>query len=107
MDVVNRQPQSTNVHRTTDWTTGVCECFDDMPVCLLGTFVPCVLACIISKQYGECLCLPCLPGTLMSLRTGIRERHHVQGSIVEDWFMLCCIPHCALCQMSRELKIRQ
>lgn len=79
----------------------------DMPVCLCGTFAPLCLACRISDDFGECCCTPYLPGGLHSLRTGMRERYRIQGSVGKDWAALTfCLP-CALCQMARELKIRE
>lgn len=45
---------------------------------LCGTFAPLCLACRISDDFGECCCAPYLPGGLHSLRTGMRERYHIQ-----------------------------
>ncbi|XP_017721905.1 PREDICTED: cornifelin, partial [Rhinopithecus bieti] len=74
---------------------------------LCGTFAPLCLACRISDDFGECCCAPYLPGGLHSIRTGMRERYHIQGSVGHDWAALTfCLP-CALCQMARELKIRE
>eukprot|EP00073_Rattus_norvegicus_P033527 XP_008757182.1 PREDICTED: cornifelin isoform X1 [Rattus norvegicus] len=107
---VTSQPQCTNTCYQTqlsDWHTGLTDCCNDMPVCLCGTFAPLCLACRISDDFGECCCAPYLPGGLHSLRTGMRERYHIQGSVGHDWAALTfCLP-CALCQMARELKIRE
>lgn len=48
------------------------------PPGLCGTFAPLCLACRISDDFGECCCAPYLPGGLHSLRTGMRERYHIQ-----------------------------
>ncbi|PIO11793.1 hypothetical protein AB205_0047710, partial [Aquarana catesbeiana] len=102
---------------------------------LCGTFVPCILACKIASDYGECCCLPILGGATLAMRTGIRERYHIpvrvrlsirhkvissvftikifssvfflQGSICNDWVRLVFCGPCALCQMARELKARK
>ncbi|XP_017509755.1 cornifelin isoform X2 [Manis javanica] len=106
---VTSQPQcasSSYQTQLSDWHTGLTDCCNDMPVCLCGTFAPLCLACRISDDFGECCCTPYLLGGLNSLRTGMRERYHIQGSIPHDWAALTfCLP-CALCQMARELKIR-
>ncbi|XP_010357081.1 cornifelin isoform X1 [Rhinopithecus roxellana] len=108
---VTSQPQctTTSCYQTqlSDWHTGLTDCCNDMPVCLCGTFAPLCLACRISDDFGECCCAPYLPGGLHSIRTGMRERYHIQGSVGHDWAALTfCLP-CALCQMARELKIRE
>ncbi|XP_011229016.2 cornifelin isoform X1 [Ailuropoda melanoleuca] len=107
---VTSQPQcASSCYQTqlSDWHTGLTDCCNDMPVCLCGTFAPLCLACRISDDFGECCCAPYLPGGLHSLRTGMRERYHIQGSVGHDWAALTfCLP-CALCQMARELKIRE
>uniref|UniRef100_A0A8C3FEW8 PLAC8-like protein 1 n=3 Tax=Emydidae TaxID=8476 RepID=A0A8C3FEW8_CHRPI len=51
--------------------------------------------------------LPCLPGTLLALRTGVRERYHIEGSICDDWLVMACCGPCGLCQLSRELSHRK
>ncbi|XP_077624292.1 cornifelin isoform X1 [Crocuta crocuta] len=107
---VTSQPQcASSCYQTqlSDWHTGLTDCCNDMPVCLCGTFAPLCLACRISDDFGECCCAPYLPGGLNSLRTGMRERYRIQGSVGHDWAALTfCLP-CALCQMARELKIRE
>ncbi|XP_013844050.1 cornifelin isoform X2 [Sus scrofa] len=107
---VTSQPQcASGCYQTqlSDWHTGLTDCCNDMPICLCGTFAPLCLACRISDDFGECCCAPYLPGGLHSLRTGMRERYHIQGSVGHDWAALTfCLP-CALCQMARELKIRE
>ncbi|XP_036598901.1 cornifelin [Trichosurus vulpecula] len=107
---VTSQPQSQSTCYQTqqsDWHTELTDCCNDMPVCLCGTFAPLCLACRIADDFGECCCAPYLPGGLHSIRTGMRERYHILGSVGNDWAALTfCLP-CALCQMARELKIRQ
>nr|XP_032833193.1 cornifelin-like [Petromyzon marinus] len=62
------------------------------------------LNCRMAKDFGECFCLPILPGSSMALRTAIRERYHIQGSICDDCVMLTFCFCCATCQMAREIK---
>ncbi|RXM93113.1 Leucine--tRNA ligase, cytoplasmic [Acipenser ruthenus] len=73
---------------------------------LVGTMCPACLELNLSHQYGECLCLPLLPGSTFALRVGIREKYKIRGSVCEDWTAVyCCWPF-AVCQMVRELKTR-
>uniref|UniRef100_A0A9L0JG34 Cornifelin n=1 Tax=Equus asinus TaxID=9793 RepID=A0A9L0JG34_EQUAS len=78
---VTSQPQcasSSYQTQLSDWHTGLTDCCNDMPICLCGTFAPLCLACRISDDFGECCCAPYLPGGLHSIRTGMRERYHIQ-----------------------------
>ncbi|XP_061432891.1 cornifelin-like [Lethenteron reissneri] len=97
--------QKTHAVQKMQWSTGICDCCSDMNVCLCGTFCMLCLHCLMAKDFGECICLPILPGSSVALRTAIRERYHIQGSICEDCavhiFCFCCIS----CQMAREIKL--
>ncbi|XP_075696396.1 cornifelin homolog B-like [Rhinoderma darwinii] len=109
---VNAQPQVVQVFTNSkplasQWTSDVNDCFNDMGVCLCGTFcVPC-LACRVASDYGECCCLPIVGGAVLALRTGLRERHHIPGTICNDCVCLTFCGPCTLCQMARELKARK
>ncbi|NP_001086327.1 cornifelin homolog B [Xenopus laevis] len=106
---VSAQPQGVQGYMSSNssqWNSDVFDCCEDMGTCLCGTFVPCILACKVSKDYGECCCLPCLFGSVLAVRTGIRERYHIEGSICNDWVCLSFCAPCTLCQMARELKAR-
>ncbi|XP_077192857.1 cornifelin [Paroedura picta] len=108
--IIDAQPQPMGNNYTFSsqgaWSSDLCDCCTDMGVCLCATFVPCILACRVSEQAGEFFCLPCLPGTLIALRTGVREKYHIEGSICDDWMVMSCCPLCGLCQLSRELSNR-
>ncbi|KAM8927520.1 cornifelin homolog isoform 2-T2 [Pelodytes ibericus] len=93
--------------KSTEWDSGICDCCKDSGICLCGAFVPCILACRVAKDFGECCCLPCLFGTSIALRTGIRERYHIKGTICDDCVYLTFCPCCTMCQMARELKLRK
>uniref|UniRef100_A0A669F022 Cornifelin n=1 Tax=Oreochromis niloticus TaxID=8128 RepID=A0A669F022_ORENI len=88
---------------SSEWNTNACDCCED---CLCGTFVPCILACKVAQDSDESCCLACLPGALIALRTSIRNRYNIGGSVCDDWLVMACIPACGLCQMAREQKIR-
>ncbi|XP_057216699.1 PLAC8-like protein 1 isoform X2 [Triplophysa rosa] len=89
-----------------DWTTGLFDVCGDTSTFLMGAFLPCCLDLSLAHQYGECLCLPLLPGSTFAMRVGIRERFKIRGSVCEDWTAVCCCYPLALCQMIREMKKR-
>ncbi|XP_063798706.1 cornifelin homolog B-like isoform X1 [Pseudophryne corroboree] len=106
---VSMQPQVVQVYTTTtdskgQWSSNISDFFDDVGICLCGAFVPCFLACKVASDYGECCCLPVVGGALLAMRTGIRERHHIPGTICNDCVCLTFCGPCTLCQMARELK---
>ncbi|XP_078236110.1 cornifelin homolog B-like [Pogona vitticeps] len=86
-----------------DWKTALFDCCADKHICACGV-VPCFLACKVGVQYGECCCVPLLPGALLAMRTGLREQLRIQGCVFGDWVAFCFCCPCALCQMARELK---
>ncbi|KAI2662815.1 hypothetical protein H4Q32_001766 [Labeo rohita] len=73
------------------------------------------LMCKTSEDFGECLCLPlleiCFGGIMhpitLAMRSSMRERFHIKGSIQNDCCMATCCPACVWCQMARELKARR
>ncbi|XP_004076281.1 PLAC8-like protein 1 [Oryzias latipes] len=89
-----------------NWSTGLFNIWGDKTTCLLGALVPCCLDLSLAHQYGECLCLPLLPGSTFAIRVGIRERYKIQGSVCEDWTAVYCCYPLAVCQMIREMKQR-
>ncbi|XP_041864898.1 cornifelin homolog A isoform X2 [Melanotaenia boesemani] len=89
-----------------DWSTGLFDVCGDKTTCILGALVPCCLDLSLAHQFGECLCMPLLPGSTFAIRVGIRERYKIRGSVCEDWTtVFCCYP-LAVCQMIREMKRR-
>ncbi|KAF1388157.1 hypothetical protein PFLUV_G00087300 [Perca fluviatilis] len=78
----------------------------DCGICLCATFVPCILGCKVAQDNGDSYCLPFLPGTMIALRTSIRSKYHIDGSVCDDWVIMACLPLCGLCQMAREQKRR-
>ncbi|KAL8219705.1 UNVERIFIED_CONTAM: hypothetical protein K2H54_031516 [Gekko kuhli] len=86
------------------WKTDLLDCCADKKICLCGIFLPCLLACKVGMEYGECCCVLFLPGALVAMRTGLREQLRIKGCVCCDWVAFCCCCPCALCQMARELK---
>ncbi|KAM6910098.1 cornifelin homolog [Xenentodon cancila] len=110
-NVVNSQPATVTQYtvsssRLSDWSTNVWDCCDDCGICLCGTFVPCILGCKVAQDNGDSCCLPFLPGAMIALRTSVRSKYNIGGSVCDDWVIMACLPHCGLCQMAREQKMR-
>ncbi|XP_026571192.1 cornifelin [Pseudonaja textilis] len=105
--IIDGQPQpagtSYSFNSQGSWNSDLCDCCSDMGICLCAAFVPCILACRVAEQAGETCCLPFLPGSMIALRTGVRGKYRIQGSICDDWMVMSCCPLCGLCQMAREL----
>jgi len=100
-----------------EWSTGLCDCFDDMGICCFTWCCPCI-------QYGQnyekvhndgcCMqgtlfyCLMCCGMTCCihsGLRSDIRQRHNLPegcGDCLTTW----CCGGLAICQEARELKRR-
>uniref|UniRef100_A0A667Z9I6 Plac8 onzin related protein 6 n=1 Tax=Myripristis murdjan TaxID=586833 RepID=A0A667Z9I6_9TELE len=93
--------------KTQMWSSSLFSCCDDMGC--FGLWCPCCLACQVTSDFGECLCLPLLdgltggmiPAATMALRSTLRERYHIQVHIRR------LVSLCAWCQMARELKLRR
>ncbi|XP_074466463.1 cornifelin homolog B-like [Sebastes fasciatus] len=106
---VTRQPQALSGYET-DWSSGICDCCDDMSECCCAFWCCPCFACRTSKRHGQCLCLPlldvcgCICPITMSMRVSVRQRYGIKGSLLRD--CVCsnfCLP-CVWCQMSREMK---
>ncbi|KAL6109220.1 cornifelin homolog [Pungitius pungitius] len=111
-NVISSQPQISVTQYTvsnaqSDWSSNVCDCCDDCGICLCATFIPCILGCKVAQDNGDSCCLPFLPGAMIALRTSIRGRYHIEGSVCDDWVIMACLPLCGLCQMAREQKRRR
>ncbi|KAM3857829.1 cornifelin homolog [Diretmus argenteus] len=107
MAVVTVQPgMFSSGLKTERWSSGLFSCCEDMGICCCGFWCPCVLACQLSSDFGECFCMPLLPVTA-AFRSSMRERYRIQGFMFDD----CCIAYycyaCVWCQMAREMKLRK
>ncbi|KAF8017296.1 hypothetical protein BT93_H2475 [Corymbia citriodora subsp. variegata] len=104
-----------------EWTTDLCDCFDDPSNCLITCFFPCVTfgqnAEIIDRGSTSCafagtLCLLMYHSLYSSwcytctYRTKLRGLYSIPGNQFRD----ACVHHwcgpCALCQEYRELRNR-
>ncbi|XP_028327257.1 cornifelin homolog [Gouania willdenowi] len=106
--VITTQPQvSVSQYTVSDWTTNLGDCCDDCGICMCATCVPCILACRVAQDHGESCCLPCLPGAMVALRTSMRHKYRIEGSVCNDSMVMTCCALCGLCQMAREQKTRE
>ena len=105
--ILIRQPQTVVAEPPREWSTGLCDCCEDKQICLLGFIswlvgVP-FLAFLVgdTAEQNACTGLFCAG----AIRTKIRLKHNIQGSIFKDGLAVCCCHLCALCQMQREMKM--
>ncbi|CAL9685180.1 unnamed protein product [Knipowitschia caucasica] len=111
--MVVQQPQPVMVSMTSnEWSSGICDCFHDVPQCCFAFWCfPC-FTCVTAKKYGECLCLPlleyicCFPAISTSMRTSMRQRYGISGDIWQDCVYGFFCTSCSWCQMAREMKGR-
>ncbi|XP_054457720.1 cornifelin homolog A-like [Anoplopoma fimbria] len=101
----------TNV--SNQWTSGICDCFQDLPQCCLAFWCfPC-FTCKTAHEAGECLCLPLLdsfgliPPITTAVRVSVRQRYGIEGTVCRDCvYSFFCGP-CTWCQIAREMKTRK
>merc|ERR1712002_878540 len=105
--VVMTQP-GPSVRGPRDWNSGVCSCCDDFGICCFGTWCGICLACQVSTDMGESMCVPCcVPGWLIALRLKMRVQEKIPGSLLDDCCVTMCCGACVLCQLAREVKFVQ
>ncbi|KAK7893469.1 hypothetical protein WMY93_022621 [Mugilogobius chulae] len=107
--VITHQPGAggygTNVQGG-QWSTHVCACCSDIPICLFGFFCGPALTCYTASKYGENCCLGFLPGGMTALRTHMRLTYGIEGTICNDALMTACCGTFEVCRMAREIRIR-
>ncbi|KAM9499546.1 cornifelin homolog B-like [Salvelinus alpinus] len=70
------------------WSSGICDCTDDMADCCFGLWCCPCHACIHTREYGQCLCLPLLdifgiiPPVTMSMRVSMRQRYGIKAGLI-------------------------
>ncbi|XP_071960652.1 uncharacterized protein [Antedon mediterranea] len=101
--IVQSSPQYVN-SADGNWSSGLFDCCKD-PVSCFGAFCCCCLySCYLSDKLGEFFGLPCcLPGPyfITALRTKLRTKHNISGSVLSDCLTTSCFPICAMAQLSR------
>ncbi|KAL2079054.1 hypothetical protein ACEWY4_024798 [Coilia grayii] len=96
------------------WSTGICQCLEDLPSCCFSFWCFWCFTCKTSQDFGEGLCLPlvdiCLGGLVkpvtLSMRAVMRKRYGIEDTICNDCIYACCCGPCSWCQIRREMKAR-
>uniref|UniRef100_A0A6B2LTP9 PLAC8 family protein n=1 Tax=Arcella intermedia TaxID=1963864 RepID=A0A6B2LTP9_9EUKA len=92
-----------------DWSTGLCGCFEDFGICILTWFLPCVQSAYNkSKADGrDCHCCDgCCYGIVSEYftRTQIKAKYGIAQDPCNDCCTVFWCMHCATCQHGRQLK---
>jgi len=106
------------------WTAGLFDCFEPIEDCVIGYFAPCVIYGRTSERllkgndaehelvnnecimFGVAACFG-LHWVLNTLkRSELREKYHIEGSIVEDCALSWCCGCCAVIQQDKEVRTR-
>ncbi|KAF8389973.1 hypothetical protein HHK36_024493 [Tetracentron sinense] len=103
------------------WSTGLCDCGDDVGNCCITCWCPCItfgqISEIVDKGTSSCVANGAIY-TLIALLTGcrciyscyyrskLRRQYSLTEGSCPDFLVHCCCESCALCQEYRELKNR-
>ncbi|CAK9134276.1 unnamed protein product [Ilex paraguariensis] len=103
------------------WSTGLCDCFSDVPNCCLTCWCPCIsfgqIAEIADKGSSSCGVSGALYALIQILtgcgciyscvyRSKLRRQYMLPESPCGDFLVHCCCGPCAICQEHRELQNR-
>ncbi|GMH23335.1 hypothetical protein Nepgr_025178 [Nepenthes gracilis] len=103
------------------WSSGLCGCCSDVPLCCLTCWCPCIafgrIAEIVDKGTSSCGMSGALYALLMSLvgcqwiysctyRTKIKQQYGIPANTCSDCCVHWCCESCALAQEYRELRHR-
>ncbi|XP_035288342.1 cornifelin homolog B-like [Anguilla rostrata] len=111
--LVIQQPKPvTDAMESSQWSTGICQCWEDMSTCCFVFWCCPCFACKTSREHGQCLCLPLLdfcgivPPITYAMRVSVRQRYGITDSMCHDCLYATCCRACSWCQISREMKKR-
>ncbi|XP_059453348.1 protein PLANT CADMIUM RESISTANCE 2-like [Corylus avellana] len=115
----NPASSNLNSHSPVPWSSGLCDCCNDVSSCCLTCWCPCVtfgrIAEIVDRGSTSCA----MSGALYTLilcvtgcsclyscfyRSKLRGQYFLEESPCTDCCIHCCCEECALCQEYRELK---
>ncbi|KAM6571797.1 hypothetical protein CsatA_015877 [Cannabis sativa] len=106
-------------HALVPWSTGLCDCFDDVPTCCLTCWCPCVTFGRIAEMVDQGATSCGMSGALYTLimcvsgwaclyscfyRSKLRGQYFLEESPCTDCCVHCCCEQCSLCQEYRQLK---
>ncbi|GMY18327.1 protein PLANT CADMIUM RESISTANCE 3-like [Fagus crenata] len=122
---VTNQPNLPRLTATPDlkspvpWSTGLCDCCDDVNSCCLTCWCPCItfgrIAEIVDRGSTSCGVSGALYTLIMFVtgcsclyscfyRSKLRGQYFLEESPCTDCCIHCCCEECSLCQEYRELK---
>ncbi|RMX52054.1 hypothetical protein pdam_00003729 [Pocillopora damicornis] len=98
----------------TDWSSGLCGCFENVGICFKAFFCPCIVAGEIGEALGESCFWHCfastlwLPGVLNGAenRGKLRAMYQIPGSYCNDFLLHLCCQGCSYAQEAREIAFR-
>ncbi|XP_022968497.1 protein PLANT CADMIUM RESISTANCE 11 [Cucurbita maxima] len=114
-----RNPCQPQPHSTVAWSSGLCDCCNDISICCLTCWCPCItfghIAEIVDRGSISCgvsgaiyLSILCLTGCSCLYSCLYRSKMRGQFSLEESPCCDCCVhclcEQCALCQQYRELQ---
>ena len=89
-----------------EWSVSVFGCFNNIPTCLLGWCVPCILNYLTAEKIGQngilfFILTICLPWpTAVLLRIKVRQAKGMRDNLLMDVLCGYCLPGCVYCQMA-------
>lgn len=89
-----------------DWSTPLSSACSDICswIFCAGFFFPWCYVCHVSNQMQEHCCVGCCtPGALIALRTKIRTKENIRGSICHDTVLSTFCYSCSVMQLGREI----
>uniref|UniRef100_A0A3B4BBY0 Plac8 onzin related protein 6 n=1 Tax=Periophthalmus magnuspinnatus TaxID=409849 RepID=A0A3B4BBY0_9GOBI len=88
-----------------EWSSGLCDCFEDSKTCCYGFWCCPCLACTVSGRFQENRCLPlCDIFSPAIVAVAVRHRYKIKGTICRDICTSCFCVWCSWCQLHRELR---
>ncbi|XP_041863331.1 cornifelin homolog B-like [Melanotaenia boesemani] len=109
---------------SSEWSSGLFDCLKEPRPCLCAFCCLPLYAAPIAKEYGEHPLLPLLdilgpaglslfgipvfvPPVALSLRTAMRRKYGIKGTMGRDIMLTCFCNFCVWCQMGRERTHRE
>ncbi|XP_062393692.1 cornifelin homolog A-like [Sardina pilchardus] len=103
--VTTNQPRRPEAEKI-EWSSRLSGFCEDKSMCCYALTCPLLMSTGVTEQYGEGFGLGAVPFSLMALRSDIRERYNIKGSLCLDWMVGCCCGPCAVVQMAKEVNKR-
>ena len=112
------QPQVIIANRATvnQWSHGLCGCFDNIGLCCMAFWCPCIVFGRNAEHLGkDCVLwgalfvcadmalVPWIPGFI--LRSELRRKHGLAGDDCNDCLVWFCCGLCAMIQEAQEIKV--